>query len=52
MPSATGVLGEMTSWQTTLTWGTHTITGRVTGANWEYGEMRHHYPRAGSGFAG
>lgn len=50
MPSATGVLGEMTSWQTSLTWGTRTITGRVTGANWEYGEMRHHYPRAGGRF--
>ena len=50
MPSATGVVGEMTSWQTTLTWGTSTITGRVTGSNWEYGEMRHHYPQAGGRF--
>ncbi|MEE4270816.1 MAG: ABC transporter permease [Thermoanaerobaculales bacterium] len=50
MPSATGVLGEMTSWQTTLTWGTTTITGRVTGANWQYGELRHHYPQPGGRF--
>jgi len=50
MPTATGVLGEMTSWQTTLTWGTTTITGRVTGANWQYGEMRHHYPQPGGRF--
>jgi putative ABC transport system permease protein len=50
MPTATGVLGEMTSWQTTLTWGTTTITGRVTGANWQYGEMRHHYAQAGGRF--
>ncbi len=50
MPSASGVLGEMTSWQTTLTWGTTTITGRVTGANWLYGEMRHHYARPGGRF--
>jgi putative ABC transport system permease protein len=50
MPSSTGVVGEMTSWQTTLTWGTSTITGRVTGANWQYGEMRHHYPQPGGRF--
>jgi len=50
MPSATGVIGEMTSWQTTLTWGKTTITGRVTGANWQYGEMRHHYPQPGGRF--
>jgi putative ABC transport system permease protein len=50
MPSATGVVGEMTSWQTTLTWGTTTITGRVTGSNWQYGEMRHHWPQAGGRF--
>jgi putative ABC transport system permease protein len=50
MPTTTGILGEMTSWQTTLSWGTHTITGRVTGANWEYGEMRHHFPQPGGRF--
>jgi putative ABC transport system permease protein len=50
MPSSTGIVGEMTSWQTTLSWGTTTITGRVTGANWEYGEMRHHYPQTGGRF--
>jgi putative ABC transport system permease protein len=50
MPSASGVLGEMTSWQTTLTWGTTTITGRVTGASWLYGEMRHHFPQPGGRF--
>ena len=50
MPSATGILGEMTSWQTTLTWDSNTITGRVTGANWEYGELRHHYPQPGGRF--
>ena len=50
MPSATGVVGEMTSWQTTLTWGTTTITGRVTGSNWQYGEIRHHFPQSGGRF--
>ncbi len=50
MTSATAVIGELTSWSTTLTWGTKTITGRVTGTNWEYGEIRHHYPQAGGRF--
>ena len=50
MPTATGLLGEMTSWQTTLTWGGTTVNGRVTGANWEYGEMRHHFPQPGGRF--
>jgi len=50
MPTATGLLGEMTSWQTTLTWGGTTVNGRVTGANSEYGEMRHHFPQPGGRF--
>lgn len=50
MTAATSVLGEMTSWQTTLTWGTKTVTGRVTGANWEYGNVRHHYPQTSGRF--
>jgi putative ABC transport system permease protein len=50
MTAASGVIGEITSWSSSMTWGTTTITGRVTGANWEYGEMRHHYPRAGGSF--
>jgi putative ABC transport system permease protein len=48
--AASGVIGELTSWSSSLSWGTTTITGRVTGANWEYGEMRHHFPRAGGRF--
>jgi putative ABC transport system permease protein len=50
MTAASGVLGEMTSWSSSLTYGTNTITGRVTGANWQYGEMRHHFPQAGGRF--
>jgi putative ABC transport system permease protein len=50
MTAASGVIGEMTSWSSSMTWGTHTITGRVTGANWEYGEMRHHFAQAGGRF--
>ncbi|MCD4747997.1 MAG: ABC transporter permease [Thermoanaerobaculales bacterium] len=50
MTSASGVIGELTSWQTSLTWGTTTLSSRVTGANWEYGEIRHHFPQAGGRF--
>jgi len=50
MTAASGVIGELTSWSSSLTYGTTTITGRVTGANWEYGEIRHHFPQAGGRF--
>ena len=50
LTAASGVVGEITSWSSSFTYGTNTITGRVTGANWEYGEMRHHFPRAGGRF--
>jgi putative ABC transport system permease protein len=50
MTAASGVLGELTSWSSSLTYGTKTITGRVTGANWEYGEMRHHFAQEGGRF--
>ena len=50
MTAASGVIGEITSWSTSLTYGTTTITGRVTGANWEYGEIRHHFPQTGGRF--
>jgi putative ABC transport system permease protein len=44
------VIGEITSWQTTLSYLSSTITGRVTGVSWEYGEIRHHFPQAGGRF--
>jgi len=50
MTAASGVLGELTSWSSSLTYGTKTLTGRVTGANWEYGEMRHHFAQEGGRF--
>lgn len=50
MTAASGVIGEMTSWDSNLTWGRNTITGRVTGANWEYGELRHHFAQSGGRF--
>jgi putative ABC transport system permease protein len=50
MTAASEVLGEITNWDTTLTYGRQTITGRVTGANWQYGEVRHHFAQAGGRF--
>jgi putative ABC transport system permease protein len=50
MTAASDVIGEMTSWATNLTWGRQTVTGRVTGTNWEYGELRHHFAQAGGRF--
>jgi len=45
-----GVIGEMTGWSTSLTWGPKAITARVTGTNWEYGELRNHYAQPGGRF--
>lgn len=50
MTAATAVIGEITTWSANLTYGRKTVTGRVTGTNWEYGEIRHHYPQAGGRF--
>jgi putative ABC transport system permease protein len=50
MTAASGVIGELTSWSSSLTYGQTTLTGRVTGANWEYGEIRHHFAQAGGRF--
>ncbi len=52
LPDAGCVIGEMTSWRTQLTYGRTTVNGRVTGTNWEYGEVRKHYPVAGGRFFG
>jgi len=48
--AASGVVGELTSWSANLTYGRRTVTGRVTGSNWQYGEIRHHFPQAGGRF--
>ena len=50
MTAATGVIGEITTWSATLTHGRKTLTGRVTGASWQYGEMRHHFAQEGGRF--
>ena len=50
MTAASDVVGEMTSWSSTLTYGRTTLTGRVTGASWRYGEIRHHFAQEGGRF--
>lgn len=50
MTAASGVIGELTSWQTTLTWGSHTVSNRVSGVHWQYGTMRHHFAQPGGRF--
>lgn len=44
------VVGEITTWSATLTAGPVTLTGRVTGTNWEYGDVRNHRPQPGGRF--
>ena len=46
------VVGELQSWRTALTYGRKTVNGRVTGATWNYGEIRKHYPQDGGRFFG
>jgi putative ABC transport system permease protein len=43
------VVGEMTVFPS-MSWRRTTVTGRVVGASWEYGEVRHHFPDAGGRF--
>jgi putative ABC transport system permease protein len=50
MPELDGIVGEMRSWQTSLTWGRTTINARVTGTTVEYGDLRNHIARPGGRF--
>ena len=50
MPELSAVIGEVTSWRTSLTYGKKTVNGRVIGTNVVYGEVRKHYPKAGGRF--
>ncbi len=45
-----GALGEIRSWQTSLSWGHKTVNARVTGTSPIYGEMRNHIAREGGRF--
>ena len=50
LPNLEGVIGEIDSWQTPLSWGRTSRNIHVVGTNAEYGEMRHHFPREGGRF--
>jgi putative ABC transport system permease protein len=52
VPELEAAIGEMQLRRTSLSYGTKTVAGRVFGANWEYGEVRKHYPKAGGRFFG
>jgi putative ABC transport system permease protein len=43
------VVGEMND-SPSMSWGRTTVTGRVVGASWQYGEVRHHFAEAGGRF--
>ncbi len=50
LPEFEGIVGEMTNWGTTLSYGRKTITAFVTGANWQYGDIRNQIPDKGGRF--
>ncbi len=50
IPEFEGIVGEIHSWSTSLTYGAKTVTGRVIGTNWEYGEIRNHVAQDGGRF--
>jgi len=44
------ILGELYNYSVTMTYGGHTVNGALVGTNPEYGEIRHHFARAGGRF--
>ncbi|HEY0592915.1 MAG TPA: ABC transporter permease, partial [Thermoanaerobaculia bacterium] len=52
MPDVAAVIGEIVSWRTNISYGKKTINGRVNGVNWEYGDVRKHFPEANGRFFG
>lgn len=50
IPDLREIVGEMTRWRVSLTQGKKTVTGRVTGVGWQYGEIRNHVAAAGGRF--
>ncbi|HEX7829881.1 MAG TPA: ABC transporter permease [Thermoanaerobaculia bacterium] len=47
MPELKSVIGEVTSWRTSVSYNGKTINSRIIGVSYEYGEARKHYPVAG-----
>jgi putative ABC transport system permease protein len=52
VPELSTALGELQLRRTNLSYGRKTVSGRVIGTNWEYGDVRKHYPKAGGRFLG
>ncbi len=50
IPGLAEAVGEITNWRVSLTNGRKTVTSRVIGASWQYGEIRNHVPREGGRF--
>lgn len=50
LPDLDGVVGEIVSWQTPLSWGRKSLNVRVVGSNAEYGKIRNHVAREGGRF--
>lgn len=50
LPELAAVVGEVRAPRTTLTYGRKTVSGRVIGVSWRYGETRKHYAQAGGRF--
>jgi putative ABC transport system permease protein len=50
LPDLDGVVGEIVSWQTPLSWGRKSLNVRVVGSNAEYGKVRNHVAREGGRF--
>jgi putative ABC transport system permease protein len=50
LPDLGGVVGEIVSWQTPLSWGRKSLNVRVVGSNAGYGEIRNHAAREGGRF--
>lgn len=50
LPDLEGLVGELRSRGTTMTYGRKTVNARLTGTNAEYGELRNHFAQAGGRF--
>ncbi len=46
MPELKSVIGEITNSRTAVVYGRKTLSVRVIGVSWQYGEARKHYPQA------
>jgi len=50
LPEAEAIIGEITQWGVTITYGRKSVSGRITGTTFEYGEARNHYAQSGGRF--